>query len=80
VREAHVSKRPIVVTEGGRPKAVLMSLDVYEKGENERQILRLLAQGEQEIAADKGYDLADVLNEAIIRRRRKGSLSTRSKS
>ena len=57
VRKARASKRPLVVTERGRPRAVLLSLDLYEQGEKERQILRLLVRGEKEIAAGKGYDL-----------------------
>ena len=37
---------------------------VPERAEQERQILRLLARGEREIAASKGYDLDVVLAEA----------------
>jgi hypothetical protein len=39
-------------------------VDAYQKGEQEREILRLLALGEREIAVGKGYDLDDVLAEA----------------
>ena len=39
----------------------MISVEEYEKAQNDRQILQLLAQGEQEIAADVGYDLEDVL-------------------
>jgi hypothetical protein len=34
------------------------------RAEHERQILRLLARGEREIAAAKGHDLDEVLAEA----------------
>jgi prevent-host-death family protein len=57
------SKRPLIVTQGGKPAAVLLSVNAYEKGEQEREILKLLARGEREIAAGKGYDLDDVLAE-----------------
>ncbi len=58
------SKGPLIVTQHGRPAAVLLSMGAYEKGEQEREILKLLALGEREIAAGKGFDLDDVLAEA----------------
>jgi hypothetical protein len=39
-------------------------VDAYQKGEREREILRVLALGDREIAVGKGYDLDDVLAEA----------------
>ena len=42
----------------------MLSVDAYQKGEREREILRVLALGEREIAVGKGYDLYDVLAEA----------------
>ena len=44
--------------------AVLLSLEAYERSERERQLLQLLARGEQEIKAGKGFDLDEVLAEA----------------
>ena len=64
LKRVRKSKRPLIVTERGRAAAVILSLDVYEKGAQEREILRLLARGEREIAIGKGYDLDDVLAEA----------------
>ncbi len=64
LKRLRASKQPLVITQRGRAAAVLLSLDEYERGEHERQLLRLLARGEQEIAAGKGYDLDAVLAEA----------------
>ena len=64
VKRVRKSKRPLFVTQRGKPAAVLLSIDVFEKGEQEREILRLLARGEKEIASGKGYDLDEVLAEA----------------
>ena len=36
----------------------------YERNEDERQLLHLLARGEQEITAGEGFDLEGVLVEA----------------
>lgn len=55
---------PAVITRRGRAAAVLVSVEAYERAEHEREILRLLARGEQEIARGDGYDLDDVLAEA----------------
>ena len=42
-------------------EAVLPNIDAVEKVEEKRQLLRRLAQGEAEIAADRGHNLDDVL-------------------
>jgi prevent-host-death family protein len=64
LKRVRKSKRPLIVTQRGKPAAVLLSVNAYEKGEQEREILKLLALGEREIAVGKGYDLDDVLAEA----------------
>jgi len=64
LKRVRKSKSPLIVTQHGQPAAVLLSIDAYEKGKQEREILKLLALGEREIASSKGYDLDDVLAEA----------------
>ena len=58
------SPEPLVISQRGRAAAVLLNLDAYERSEHERELLRLLAHGEQEISEGKGYSLDDVLKEA----------------
>ena len=58
------SKEPIVITQRGRAAAVMLSVETYERSERDRELLRLLAKGEKEIEAGKGYDLDSVLAEA----------------
>jgi len=58
------SQEPLVITQRGRATAVLLSLDAYEQSQQERDILRLLARGENEIASGKSYSLESVLKEA----------------
>ena len=58
------SSEPLVITQRGRAAAVLLSLDAYERSEHERELLWLLARGEQEISEGRGYSLDDVLKEA----------------
>jgi len=58
------SREPIVVTQRGRAAAVLLSVEEYERRERVLEILRLLAQGDKEIAAGVGHDLEEVLADA----------------
>ena len=55
---------PLVVTQRGRAIAVILSVDAYEKSEHERELLRLLAVGEKEIAEGGGHTLTSVFKEA----------------
>jgi len=64
LRQVKSSRQPVVITQRGRAAAVLLSMEAYERSEHERQLLHLLARGEQEIAARKGFDLDEVLAEA----------------
>jgi prevent-host-death family protein len=58
------SREPVVITQRGRAAAVLLSMEAYERSEHERQLLHLLARGEQEIAAGKGFGVDEILAEA----------------
>ena len=64
LKRVRATKQPLVITQRGRAAAVMVSVEVYERAEHERQILRLLARGEREIRAGKGHDLDEVLAEA----------------
>lgn len=58
------SPEPVIITQRGRAAAVMVSAETYERAESERKILKLLAQGEREIAKGKGYDLESILKDA----------------
>ena len=64
LKRVQSSEQPIEITQRGRPAAVLLSADAYERGERERHVLRLLVRGEQKITAGIGHDLDDVLADA----------------
>ena len=64
LRQVRASQEPIVITQRGRAAAVMMSTEAYERSEHDRELLRLLARGEKEIAAGKGHGLNAVLAEA----------------
>jgi prevent-host-death family protein len=64
VKRVAASREPIVITQRGRAAAVMVSTETYEHSQHELELLRLLARGEKEIEAGKGYDLDSVLAEA----------------
>ena len=64
VKRVTASREPFVITQRGRAAAVMVSMEAYEHSQHELELLRLLARGEKEIEAGKGYDLEVVLAEA----------------
>ena len=64
LKRVKASKEPLIITQRGRAAAVMLSVEAYERSEHERQLLKLLAKGEQEISAGQGVDLKTVLAEA----------------
>lgn len=64
LRKVKASREPLIITQRGRAAAVLLSVAQYERSENERRMLRLLARGEREIREGSGFDLQSILAEA----------------
>ena len=64
MKRVQSSGRPLVITQRGRSAAVMLSVAAHERRERERELLRLLVRGEQEMVAGVGHDLDDVLAEA----------------
>lgn len=58
------SEQPIVITQRSRAVAVLLSVEAYEKFVYEREVLGILAKGEKEIEAAKGFSLEKALADA----------------
>ena len=61
IKRAATSHEPVFITQRGRPAAVMVSAQTYERTQHELEILRLLARGEAEIEGGSGYDLDVVL-------------------
>jgi prevent-host-death family protein len=64
LKELRGSREPMFITQRGRAAAVLMSIDAYQHSEAQRDVLLLLARGEQEIADGNGHTLESVMAEA----------------
>ena len=61
-----VTTSPVVLTRRGLPVAALVSVDWLENLQRDRQLLRRLALGELESAADEGIDLDAVLEDCRL--------------
>lgn len=48
LKEVNTNKRPIVITQNGTARAVLLDIASYEKQKNTMLMLKLVAQGELE--------------------------------
>jgi len=64
MKEIQKTEEPCFITQRGRATAVLLSLEVYERSQKERELLHLLAAGEKELVQGKGYSLGSVLRDA----------------
>lgn len=64
LRHIRTGRRPLIITQRGRAAAVMISIEAYQAAEKERELLRLLARGEREIATGKGHSLSSVMAEA----------------
>jgi len=64
VKRASSTGDPVFITQHGRASAVLMSAGAYERTQRELEILRILAQGEADIASGEGVDADVVMAEA----------------
>lgn len=54
IREINTNRRPIVITQKGAARAVLIDIDSYEKQKNTLFMLKLVIQGERDIK-NKSY-------------------------
>ncbi len=66
LKRVRSSREPVIITQRGRASAVMLSVTAYEESEEERRILKALAQGDREIRVGKGYSLDAVLGEADL--------------
>ncbi len=53
IKKIKEDKRPVVITQNGEAKAVLLDIDSYERQKEALLLLKIIAQGEGEIKAGK---------------------------
>ena len=58
------SHEPVVITQHGRPKAVLQDIESFQQMQRKVEIAELISRGESEIEASVGISASDVMAEA----------------
>ena len=58
IKEARDSGQPIVITQNGRATAVLQDVETYEEQRRALLLLKLMAQGDQELTRGRTVDHA----------------------
>jgi len=64
IKRAALSREPVFITQRGRPAAVMVDAQTYERTQRQHEILQLLARGAAEIEAGVGRDLDSVMADA----------------
>jgi len=64
IKRAALSREPVFITQRGRPAAVMVDTQTYERTQRQLEILQLLARGTAEIEAGVGRDLDAVMADA----------------
>jgi prevent-host-death family protein len=64
------TRRPIVITQSGEPKGVLMDFDSFQELREATLLLKLVAQGEGDVRAGRVVPQSDVFARAKERLRR----------
>lgn len=64
VRKVSGSSAPVIITQRGKAAVVMMGAEAYMRSQQEMEILKILVQGDREIAAGTGFSLAQVMEEA----------------
>ena len=64
IKRASISHEPVFITQRGRPAAVMVDAQTYERTQHQLEILEILARGTAEIEAGVGRDMEAVFAEA----------------
>jgi prevent-host-death family protein len=62
IRHTNEVKRPVLLTNRGRGVAVLQSIDEYERAEEEKNFMRAVVKGLEDLENNRVQTLADVKN------------------
>jgi prevent-host-death family protein len=66
-------REPIVITQNGEARAVLMDIHSYEESQETMALLKILAIGEKQVEQGQTYPLAEVIAEIRRRQPRRGA-------
>jgi prevent-host-death family protein len=61
IRQARESGQPIIITQNGKPTAVLQDVESFQRQREALTLLKILAKGDQELSAGDGIGHDEVL-------------------
>jgi len=61
--QVHATRRPVVITVKGKPDAVLIDIDEFEKQRRAMALVELLAEAERDVRAGRLHPAREVLAE-----------------
>jgi prevent-host-death family protein len=70
VEQVNQSRQPVIITQNGEPRAVVQDIASFERTREALMLLKLAAQGEAEIQAERAVDQPTALTEIRKRMRR----------
>ena len=71
LKQINETRRPVIITQNGEPRAVLQDPKSYENMRNAIGILKLISQGEGDIRKGRGKSQEDVFKDIEIRLKEK---------
>ncbi len=71
LKQVNETHRPVIITQNGEPKAVLQDPESYEKMRNAIGILKLVAQGEEDIKKQNVKSQEDVFSKLETKLKKK---------
>lgn len=60
IRKAHRTGQPIIITQNGKPSAVLIDVEIYQRQRNALLLLKICVQGDQDYHAGRVLDHENV--------------------
>jgi len=61
IRQAQETGQPIIITQNGKPTAVLQDVESFQRQREALTLLKILAKGDQELSRGKGISHDEVL-------------------
>jgi|ERR1035437_1128018 prevent-host-death family protein len=59
--QLHEQREPIIITQNGEARAVLIDVHTYEQSQETLALLQILALGKKQMQSGKTYPIADVI-------------------
>ncbi len=67
LKQLNETRRPVIITQNGEPRAVLQDPESYERMKSAIGLMKLLAQGEEDLRLGKTYEQDQVFRRLAAR-------------